>query len=116
MIEEAERLTGRTVRVVHVVGGGSRNALLNQLTADATGRPVLAGPAEATAIGNVLVQALALGHLGSAADIRAVVRRSFEPATFEPSVDRSRWEDACIRLRRLVAAPPPGVAVRSGDN
>jgi rhamnulokinase len=104
-IEAAERLTGRRVRTVHVVGGGSRNALLNQLTADALGRPVLAGPVEATAIGNLLVQALALGRLGSPADIRDVVRRSFPVATYEPRGDRERWDAALDRLGHVISAP-----------
>jgi rhamnulokinase len=102
-IEEAERLTGRRVRTIHVVGGGAQNALLNQLTADATGRPVLAGPVEATAIGNLLVQAFALGHLSSPEEIRAVVRRSFVPARFEPRGDNDRWDEGATRLAHLVA-------------
>ena len=60
---QIEALTGRTIRRLHIVGGGSRNALLNRFAADATGRDVLAGPVEATAIGNLLLQAAALGHL-----------------------------------------------------
>ena len=72
VLERLERVTGREVDVVHVIGGGSRNALLCQLTADLLGRPVLAGPVEATALGNVLVQARAVGELGSLAEMRAV--------------------------------------------
>lgn len=84
VIEQAKDLTGREVRTVHVVGGGSQNALLCQLTADAAGLPVVAGPVEATAVGNVMVQALARGRVGSLEEIRAVVRRSFETKTYEP--------------------------------
>ncbi|WP_299033276.1 rhamnulokinase family protein [uncultured Pseudokineococcus sp.] len=86
-VEDAVRLSGRDVDVVHVVGGGARNTLLCQLTADACGRPVLAGPVEATALGNVLVQARATGTVtGSLEDLRALVRgthrlRRYEPAT-----------------------------------
>ena len=86
---------------LHVVGGGARNRLLCQLAADATGRAVVAGPVEATAAGNVLMQALALGHLGSLAEAREVVRRSFEITTYEPRRDPA-VEDAYARLLRLV--------------
>jgi rhamnulokinase len=76
-IADAQRLSGKEVEVVHVVGGGSRNELLCQLTADACGLPVVAGPAEATALGNVLVQARAVGAAdGTLADLRKLVRRS----------------------------------------
>jgi rhamnulokinase len=90
VLERLEELTGRRLDVIHIVGGGSQNALLCQLTADCCNRPVLAGPVEATAIGNVLVQAVALKLLGSLADGRAVVRNSFEVRTYEP-----RRPDAC---------------------
>ena len=84
-ITEAERLSGVPIRVVHVVGGGSQNALLGQLTADRTGRRVLAGPVEATAIGNVLVQARAAGLVsGSLEDLRALVARTHPSTVFEP--------------------------------
>ena len=76
-IERLESILGTTIRTIHVVGGGSRNALLCQFTADACGRPVHAGPVEATAAGNVLLQAMARGRIGSLADARAVVARSF---------------------------------------
>jgi rhamnulokinase len=72
---------------VHVIGGGARNELLCRLTADLLGRPVLAGPVEATALGNVLVQARAVGELGSLADMRAVAAESADPAVFEPAAD-----------------------------
>jgi len=84
VLERLEELVGRKLEVIHVVGGGSQNALLCQLTADACNRPVVAGPVEATAIGNVLVQAVGLGLLGSLAEAREVVRRSFEVRTFIP--------------------------------
>ncbi|QEL14984.1 rhamnulokinase [Limnoglobus roseus] len=79
-----EDVTGEPIEVIHIVGGGSRNRLLNQLTADATGRPVLAGPVEATALGNVLVQARVAGDLSSLADLRRVVRESFAVTAFDP--------------------------------
>jgi rhamnulokinase len=77
-----EDLTGQGVDVIHIVGGGSRNRLLNQLTADVTGRRVVAGPAEATAAGNALVQAMGAGHLGSLEELRQVVRESFTVVEF----------------------------------
>jgi rhamnulokinase len=84
VLEKLESLLGHRLDTVHVVGGGSQNALLCQLTADACNRPVLAGPVEATAIGNVLVQAIGLGLLGTLADAREVVRRSFDMVTYTP--------------------------------
>jgi rhamnulokinase len=79
-----EDLTGQSVDVIHIVGGGSRNRLLNQLTADVTGRRVVAGPTEATAAGNALVQALGAGQLGSLEELRQVVRESFAVEEFVP--------------------------------
>jgi rhamnulokinase len=79
-----ESLTGHRMEVVHIVGGGSQSAILNQFAADACQRPVIAGPVEATAMGNLLVQVRAHGELGSLAEIRAVVRDSSEVRTFEP--------------------------------
>lgn len=98
-------LAGLDLDVVHVVGGGSRNALLCQLTADAVGLPVLAGPAEGTAMGNLLVQAWATGDLvGGLPAIRDVVRRSTEPLRWEPTGDPKAWEQAESRLSDLSAA------------
>ncbi len=87
VLERLEHVTGREVDVVHVIGGGSRNELLCQMTADLLGRPVLAGPVEATALGNVLVQARAVGELGSLAEMRTVAAASADPALFEPGED-----------------------------
>ncbi len=98
-IERLESVIGGPIRAIHVVGGGAKNALLNQLTADACGRPVVAGPVEATAAGNLLMQARARGRIGSLADLRAVVARSFPVTTYEPrSADRAAWDDAAGRL------------------
>jgi rhamnulokinase len=85
VLERLERVTGQEVDAVHVIGGGVRNELLCALTADLLGRPVLAGPVEATALGNVLVQARAVGELASLADMRAVAAASADPVVFEPS-------------------------------
>src|SRR3954471_1834300 len=85
VLERLERVTGREVDVVHVIGGGAQAELLCRLTADLLGRRVLAGPVEATALGNVLVQARAAGELGSLADIRAAAAASTDPTTYEPT-------------------------------
>jgi rhamnulokinase len=103
VLGKLEELTGEPIRVIHVVGGGSQNALLCQLTADCCQRPVLAGPVEATAIGNVLVQAIGLGVLGSLAEAREVVRRSFEVKRYEPRPDE-RWQGHYERFVRLLAS------------
>ena len=88
-IRDAERLADRTVDVVHVVGGGSQNRLLCQLTADATGKPVIAGPVEATALGNVLVQARAAGQVtGGLRELRSLVGGSHALQTFSPELSR----------------------------
>jgi len=104
VLERLEELVGHRLEPIHIVGGGTRNRLLNQFTADATGRRVIAGPVEATATGNLLMQAVALGHLGSLQDARAVVRRSFAPQVFEP-VDRAGWDEAYQHLLDVMARP-----------
>ena len=101
VLAQMESILERRLEPLHVVGGGARNRLLCQLAADATGRAVVAGPVEATAAGNVLMQAVALGHLGSLAEAREVVRRSFEIATFEPRPGPA-VEDAYGRVVALV--------------
>jgi rhamnulokinase len=99
-IAEAQSLSGRHADVVHVVGGGARNELLCQLTADATGLPVIAGPAEATCFGNVLVQARALGAApGDLAGMRALIRSTQPLRSFSPARDGGRaWASAAARL------------------
>jgi rhamnulokinase len=96
-----EELTASRIETTHVVGGGSQNRQLCQFTADACARTVLAGPAEATAIGNVLVQAIAAGDLASIAEAREVVRASFPPRRYEPT-DRAAWDEAFARFQQLV--------------
>ena len=91
------------MRQLHIVGGGSRNALLNQFTADALGISVIAGPEEATAAGNVLVQALALKHLRSLGQARAVVQRSFATVRFEPR-NPAAWRGPWERFRSWTRA------------
>ncbi len=102
VLERLEEILGRRLDPIHVVGGGIRNELLCQLTADATRRRVVAGPAEATAIGNLLVQALGLGWLGSISEIRQVVSASFAPDTYEPALDGARWDEAYHRFCQLL--------------
>jgi rhamnulokinase len=99
-IAEAQSLSGRHADVVHVVGGGARNELLCQLTADATGLPVIAGPAEATCFGNVLVQARALGAApGDLAGMRALIRSTQPLRSFAPARDGTRaWAQAAARI------------------
>lgn len=97
-IEAMEQLTGNKVDVLHIVGGGSQSKLLNQFAADSLGRKVVAGPVEATAIGNVLVQAIAMGQLKDLAELRTVVRTSFPVESYEPKAD---WQSARERFRRL---------------
>jgi rhamnulokinase len=97
VLERLEALQGQRLDTIHVVGGGSQNALLCQLTADACDRPVLAGPVEATAIGNVLVQAIGLGILGSLSEAREVVRRSFEVVTYTPQ-NPAAWQGPYVRF------------------
>lgn len=101
VLDMLQELLGRRIEVIHIVGGGTQNKLLNQLAANTTGRPVIAGPVEATALGNVLTQAMATGHIGSLSEIREVVRRCFEPETYEPSADQG-VEEAYAEFSRLV--------------
>lgn len=97
VLERLEEILGHRLDPVHIVGGGTQNRLLCQFTANATGRRVVAGPVEATVTGNVLLQAMALGHVGSLEEIREVVRNSFDLITYEP-VSPSEWEEAYARL------------------
>jgi rhamnulokinase len=94
-VRQAQELSGRHVDAVHIVGGGALNALLCQLTADACGLPVLAGPVEATALGNVLVQARAAGVLdGDLAALRALLRQTQRIARYAPGGDAAQWRSA----------------------
>ena len=104
-IELLTRVAGVAPAEVHVVGGGARNELLCQSVADATGLPVLAGPEEATVVGNLLGQAIALGELSSLEEARAIVRGSFEPRVFEPT-QQEEWGVAYERFREVVGGMP----------
>jgi rhamnulokinase len=90
VLESLEELTGHQYTTIRIVGGGSRNRLLNQFTADATGRTVLAGPVEATALGNIAMQMLATGTVSSLAEARKIIERSFPLERFEP-VASDKW-------------------------
>jgi rhamnulokinase len=102
VVEALERLTGRQIELVRVVGGGSQNALLCQLTADACKRPVVAGPAEGTALGNLIVQAIATGHLTDLAAGRRAVRASVKQTIYTPG-DSGDWDAAIVGFDGLVA-------------
>lgn len=106
VLKQASEITGQHIEVVHVVGGGSQNGLLCQLTADATGMPVLAGPVEATALGNVMVQALAGGHVESLEEIRNVVRQSVEVSRYDPGDEADGWNGSKDRFLEIVDAAP----------
>lgn len=101
VLEQLEHATGRSLRTVHVVGGGAQVDALSSLTADITGRAVVAGPVEATAIGNVLVQARAAGELTSLTDIRAVAAASSTGRSFEPAAERDEHDATYARFLEL---------------
>lgn len=96
-----EKLTGGHLQTIHIVGGGTQNRVLCQATADACGRAVVAGPAEATGLGNVMVQAMASAAVGSIAEIRDIIRRSFTLESYEPR-DADLWKDAFERFKRAM--------------
>jgi rhamnulokinase len=100
VLESLESLLGRRIERIHIVGGGSRNRVLNQFVADATGRPVIAGPAEATAAGNVAVQAIGAGLLKDLREARDLIRRSFPMTVFEPK-PQADWDAAYQRFCAL---------------
>jgi rhamnulokinase len=99
-LEGLEDVLGRRISRIHVVGGGSQNELLNQMTADACEREVVAGPVEATAIGNILVQAMAVGDVKSLAEARQVVCASFDVKTYQPQQPKA-WNEAYARYREI---------------
>lgn len=95
-----EKLTGGSIKTIHIVGGGSQNGLLNQWTADACHRPVVAGPTEATAIGNLLSQIVATGEAQDIRQGRQIVRASFPVTEYDPQAGQA-WDDAFVRFERL---------------
>jgi sugar (pentulose or hexulose) kinase len=103
VLEHLDDLAGRRLDPIYIVGGGVQNQLLNRFTAASTGRRVVTGPVEATAIGNVVMQAMALGHVKSLAEGRAVVRESFPPTVIEPAA-QDEWNEAYRRLLQIITA------------
>ncbi len=102
VMEELRRISGREIRELHIVGGGCRDALLNQFTASATGIPVVAGPVEATASGNALVQMIAAGDIRDLSEGRELIHDSFETPLYEPG-DSAAWSEALQRYKALLA-------------
>lgn len=101
--ESLARVTGKPIDRIYIVGGGSQNQLLNQFTADALNCTVVAGPVEATSLGNILMQLYALGEIRSLSEGRSLIRRSFETKTFEPT-NPDAWDDAYARFLKLLPA------------
>ena len=99
-LRKLERLTGKKIEKLHIVGGGSKDATLNQFAANALKIPVFAGPAECAALGNLLIQAITLGHIASHAAAREIVRNSFELKIFTPQ-DAEQWDAAATRFEKL---------------
>jgi rhamnulokinase len=99
VVRNLEQVSGKSIAQIRIIGGGSKNRLLNQLTADATGRRVLAGPAEATALGNVAIQILATGGATSLQEIRAIVDRSFPTEVFDP-LEPGKWDQHAERFEQ----------------
>jgi rhamnulokinase len=100
-VENLEALSGRKIEVVHIVGGGTQNELLNQMAANACGRKVVAGPVEATSAGNILVQGMATGDVKGLTHARQIIRNSFDMKTYEPQ-DTGAWNKAYERYRGMV--------------
>jgi rhamnulokinase len=107
VLEQVESIIGRRAPCVYVIGGGARNSLLCRLTAELLERPVITGPVEASALGNVLVQAMALGELSSLADAREVARASATPQLFEPQGSRDRVDAIYGRFLDVTKSAPP---------
>ena len=99
--ESIEKLMGRNAKVIHVVGGGTKDHFLSQMTADACGIPVAAGPEEATAIGNLMMQAIAAGEVKDLSEARAIVAASFDLKHYEPTTERAAWDEAYGRFCAL---------------
>ena len=102
VLEHIEKMLGTRFDAINIVGGGTQAEILSQFTADCTGRTVVTGPVEATAIGNLLMQARALGRLSSKEEMRAIVRNSTELNTYQPRSD-ARWDAALAKLNELIA-------------
>lgn len=99
--EAIQTLVGKKAKVIHVVGGGTKDGFLSQMTADACGIRVLAGPEEATAIGNLMMQLIAAGAVADLKEARRIVADSFEVKQYEPTADRNIWDEAYARFCTL---------------
>ena len=110
VLERLEAVARRDITCIHAIGGGVRNELLCRLTAEITGREVVVGAVEATAVGNLLVQARAAGELGSLAEMRAVAAASIPSTTHEPSPDRDRAEETYRRFLGVTGLATPTTA------
>lgn len=106
VLEQLRDLYDSDINRIHIIGGGSRNTLLNQFTADATGIQVIAGPMEATAIGNLLMQASALGGISSIDELREIVSLSFETEKYNASDNRDEWETAYKGYKTIIERSP----------
>ena len=100
-LEQLEKVTGKTIKALRIVGGGGQNRFLNQISANAAGLPVLAGPVESACAGNILLQAVTNGDLAGTSDIREVVKRSFPIEQYDPA-DTDRWTDAYTKYRKII--------------
>ena len=100
VLDQLEIISGKRYKVIHIIGGGSQNRLLCQFTANATGRRVVAGPVEATAAGNLVIQAMSHGYLPDLESARKVIRNSFTLKTYEPK-DTGEWENAYRRFEKI---------------
>ena len=101
VIDAIEGVAGQSIDTLHIVGGGGKNLLLNQFTANSIGRPVVVGPVEATATGNILMQLLAMGEISSLSEGREIIRRSFDLAVYYPE-DADEWDDAYVRFQSMI--------------
>ncbi|MDR1483906.1 MAG: rhamnulokinase [Planctomycetaceae bacterium] len=102
VLEMCEQITGKNIKTIHIVGGGSKNHLLCQAIADAAARPVLAGPVESTAIGNIMCQAIAIGDVENIGQAREIIRNSFELTKFIPNNEnKDKWKQASEFIRKL---------------
>jgi sugar (pentulose or hexulose) kinase len=102
-LQKIVRISGQQVQVIHMVGGGSKNDLLNQMTANATGIPVIAGPIEASALGNSIVQLITLGEIKNRQEARALILRMLPVRVYEPA-ETAAWTEAYHRYQKTVSA------------
>ena len=100
-VESLQDILGKELPVIHMVGGGIKDTMLCQFTANATGKEVMAGPVEATSIGNLMVQAMALGEVKTLREVRQIVKKSFPTTIYEPQ-DVNAWNEAYEKFKKIV--------------